>query len=85
MEAAIHAGEFKKIGSIVIVRHGKLAYEAYFDGDAATLRDTRSATKSITDALIGIAISDKKLSGVDARVLTLLPDRARKMQNPDPR
>ena len=85
LETAIRSGEFKKIGSVVIARHGKLIYEAYFDGDAATLRDTRSATKSITDILIGIAIKDKKLSGVDARVLALLPDRARRMQNPDPR
>jgi len=85
LETAIRSGEFKKIGSVVIARHGKLIYEAYFDGDAATLRDTRSATKSITDILIGIAIKDKKLSGVDARVLALLPERARRMQNPDPR
>src|SRR5215468_5658436 len=85
MEKAIRSGEFKKIGSVLVARHGKLAYEAYFDGDASTLRDTRSATKSITDILVGIAIGEKKLSGVDARVLSYLPERARKIQNPDPR
>jgi len=85
MEAAIRAGDFKKIGSVLVARHGKLVYEGYFEGDAASLRDTRSATKSITDILVGIAIQEKKLSGVDARVLVLLPERARKMQNPDPR
>jgi CubicO group peptidase (beta-lactamase class C family) len=85
METAIRAGEFKKIGSVLIARHGKLVYEGYFEGDVTTLRDTRSATKSITDVLIGIAIGEKKLSGVDARVLALLPERARKVQNPDPR
>jgi CubicO group peptidase (beta-lactamase class C family) len=85
METAIHAGDFKKIGSVLIARHGKLAYEGYFDGDANTLRDTRSASKSITDILVGIAIREKKLNAVDARVLALLPDRARKVQNPDPR
>jgi CubicO group peptidase (beta-lactamase class C family) len=85
MEEAIRAGQFKKIGSVLVARNGKLVYEGYFDGDASTLRDTRSATKSITSALVGIAIADKKLSGVNARVLELLPERARKMQNPDPR
>jgi CubicO group peptidase (beta-lactamase class C family) len=85
MESAIRSGDFKKIGSVLIARHGKLIYEAYFDGDATTLRDTRSATKSITEILIGIAIQERKLSGVDARVLALLPERARKMQNADPR
>jgi CubicO group peptidase (beta-lactamase class C family) len=85
MEKAIRAGEFKKISSVLIARHGKLAYESYFDGDATSQRDTRSATKSITDILVGIAIGEKKLSGVDARVLSYLPERARKLQNPDPR
>jgi CubicO group peptidase (beta-lactamase class C family) len=85
LDAAIRSGEFKKIGSVLIARHGKLAYEGYFEGDAATLRDTRSATKSITDVLIGISIDEHKLSGLDAKVLTLLPERARKIQNPDPR
>jgi CubicO group peptidase (beta-lactamase class C family) len=85
MDAAVRAGEFKKIGSVLVARHGKLVFEDYFDGDAGTLRDTRSATKSITDMLVGIAISERKLSSVDARVLALLPERARKMQDPDPR
>jgi CubicO group peptidase (beta-lactamase class C family) len=85
LETGIRSGEFKKIGSVLIARHGKLVYEGYFDGDASTLRDTRSATKSITDILIGIAIREKKLTGVDARVLKLLPEHARKLQNPDPR
>ncbi len=85
MATAIRGGEFKKIGSVLIARRGKLVYEDYFDGDASTLRDTRSATKSITGTLIGIAIGEKKLSGVDERVLLLLPEHARKLQNPDPR
>jgi CubicO group peptidase (beta-lactamase class C family) len=85
MATAVRSGEFKKIGSVLIARHGKLVYESYFDDDASTLRDTRSATKSITDILIGIAIGEKKLSGVNARILALLPEHARKLQNPDPR
>src|SRR5262249_41012068 len=79
------SGEFKKIGSVLVARHGKLAYEAYFDGDANTLRNTRSATKTITGSLVGTAIDEHKLAGVDARILALLPERARKLQNPDPR
>jgi CubicO group peptidase (beta-lactamase class C family) len=34
---------------------------------------------------VGIAIGQHKLSGVDAKVLSLLPDRARRIPNPDPR
>ena len=78
MEAAIGGGEFKKIGSVLIARHCQVVYERYFEGDAATLRDTRSATKSLTGALVGFAIQEKKLSGVNARILDLLPERARR-------
>jgi CubicO group peptidase (beta-lactamase class C family) len=85
MSAAVRTDEFKKIGSILIARHGKLAYEDYVEGDASSLRDTRSATKTITGVLVGIAIDEKKLTGVDAKVLALLPDHARRLQNPDPR
>jgi CubicO group peptidase (beta-lactamase class C family) len=85
MHAAVASGEFKKIGSILIARDGKLVYEDYFDGDGTTLRDTRSATKTIAGALVGIAIQDGKLSGVDAKVLSLLPERVSRLQNPDPR
>ena len=85
MESAIRGGEYKKIGSILIARHGKLVYESFFDGsDAAALRETRSATKSVTDILIGIAIDKKLLSGVDAPILPFFPDK-QPVQNPDPR
>lgn len=85
METAIQAGEFKKIGSVLIARHGRLAYEKYFEGDASTLRDTRSATKTLTSLLVGLTIQEKKLSATDAKILDLLPERRRKLQNPDPR
>jgi CubicO group peptidase (beta-lactamase class C family) len=43
--------------AIVIVRSGRLASEHYFNGDSAdTLHDVRSATKSITSLLMGLAI-----------------------------
>jgi CubicO group peptidase (beta-lactamase class C family) len=85
METAIRAGEFKKIGSILVARHGKLVYETYFDGsDAAALRDTRSATKSVTDILVGIAIEKGLLAGVDAPILAFFSDK-QPLQNPDPR
>jgi CubicO group peptidase (beta-lactamase class C family) len=84
LDTAVRAGDFKKIGSVLIARHGKLVYENYFDGNANTLRDTRSATKSITDVLVGIAMDENKVK-LDSRILALLPERARKLQNPDPR
>ena len=83
MEQAVHHGDFPKLGSVVILRGGKLVYEAYFDGDASTLRDTRSATKTITGMLVGLAIQQGKLPGVQARILPFFPGLV--PQNPDPR
>jgi CubicO group peptidase (beta-lactamase class C family) len=85
MENAIRSGEFKKITSVLIARHGKLAYEAYFEGsDATSLRNTRSATKTITGMLVGIAIEKGLLAGVDAPILRFFPDK-QPVRNPDPR
>jgi CubicO group peptidase (beta-lactamase class C family) len=84
MEAAIAGGEFKKIGSILIARHGKLVYEAYFEGTAHDLRDTRSATKSITSMLTGIALGLRLLPGLNAKVVGYFPEK-QPLANPDPR
>ena len=83
MESAIGADEFKKITSVLIAKQGKLVYEAYFgDTDAAALRNTRSATKTVTSMLIGIAIDKGMLSSVDASILEFFPGK-QPIQNPD--
>lgn len=85
MEKAIRAGEFKKITSIAVARGGKLVYEAYFDEPGVEgLRNTRSATKTITGMLVGIAIDRKALAGVDTPVLPFFKDKG-PFQNPDAR
>jgi CubicO group peptidase (beta-lactamase class C family) len=85
MERAIRAGDFPKLTSVVIARHGKLVYEGYFgETDQNTLRNTRSATKTITGMLLGIAIEKGLIAGVDAPVLGFFPDK-RPFANPDPR
>jgi CubicO group peptidase (beta-lactamase class C family) len=71
----VSRGDFKKIGSILVARRGKLVYEQYFDGDAATLRDTRSATKTITGMLVGLAIDAKLLPSAQVPVLPFLVDK----------
>ncbi len=84
LESKISSGEFKKITSVLIARHGKLVYEKYFDGDASTLRNTRSATKTVTSMLVGIAIDKQMLTGVDQRVMPFFKDK-QPIANPDPR
>ncbi|MBV9344508.1 MAG: serine hydrolase [Gammaproteobacteria bacterium] len=85
MRQAIRAGEFKEVTSVLIARRGRLAFEEYFDGGgAAALRNTRSATKTVTGMLVGLAIERGALPGVQAHVLDYLKDRL-PLANPDPR
>ena len=84
MQSAIDAAQFVKIGSILISRNGKLEYEHYFAGDADTLRNTRSATKTVTSMLVGIAIDQKRLGGVSTRITPFFAGK-RPFRNSDPR
>src|SRR5689334_12248918 len=85
LAAAIEAGEFVRIGSVVVARYGKVVYEAHFDGaDPGVLRNTRSVTKTVASMLIGIAIERGLLPGVAAPVVSFFPER-RPFRYPDPR
>jgi CubicO group peptidase (beta-lactamase class C family) len=49
-------GSYTGIDSMLIIRRGMLAHEYYSTGSWSSRHDLRSATKSITSLLIGIAI-----------------------------
>jgi CubicO group peptidase (beta-lactamase class C family) len=85
LEEAVRSGELVKVSGVLIARHGKLVYERYFGGTtAASLLDTRSATKTVTSMLIGIAIDRGLLPGVDAPVLPFF-HAMEPVKHPDPR
>src|SRR5215831_5659454 len=84
MESSIEAGELKKITSVIVARNGKLVYEKHFDGSTLSLRNTRSATKTVASILIGIAIDKGLIQDVQAPVLSFFPDK-QPVENPDPR
>jgi len=84
MSAAIKGGQFQQITSVLIARHGKTVFEAYYDGDAQTRRNTRSTTKTVTAMLAGAAIARSALPGVDAPISPYIKDRT-PVANPDPR
>ncbi len=78
LDDSLAAGVFGNVTSVLIARDGRLAYETYASGDAETLRNTRSATKTLTGMLTGIAIDRGHLSGSDAALMSYLDAR------PDP-
>jgi CubicO group peptidase (beta-lactamase class C family) len=71
----INDGDYGEIHSLLIVRHGYLVYERYFNGyNSETLHPLYSVTKSVTSILIGIIIDQRKLTGVDVPLLPLFPE-----------
>lgn len=69
----ISSGAMGTITSVLLSRHGQLVYERYFDSGGATARrNTRSATKTVTGMLAGLAIERQALTGVETPVWPLL-------------
>ena len=76
LDASVRRGTFGVITSIVAAQRGRIVHEAYFEGDANTLRNTRSATKTVAGMLVGLAIERGDISGVDAPLLSFFDDLA---------
>lgn len=56
--------------SLLIARHGVLVYEKYYNGTTADdLQNMHSATKSVTSALIGIALYQGYVSSLDNKII----------------
>jgi CubicO group peptidase (beta-lactamase class C family) len=66
---------YPQVRSVLVVRHGYLVYERYWQGvDAGDGHNSFSVTKSFVSALVGIALDDGKLKGLDQTVGELLAD-----------
>ncbi len=65
--APIINDSFADVESVVVMRSGVVIFEHYKTGaDADTLRETQSVTESILSLLVGIAIEDGSISGLDS-------------------
>jgi len=85
MDAAVRAGTFQKITSVLIARHGRLVHEVYFDeAGRESRRNTRSVTKTVTAMLVGAAVARGDIASVDAPILPFVADHG-PFDNPDPR
>lgn len=67
--------KFKNIQSVLIVKNGKLVLEEYFYGfNRDKMHQLRSATKSVTSILVGIAKDQKLISSVDQKLYEIFPE-----------
>jgi CubicO group peptidase (beta-lactamase class C family) len=79
LEQAIESDYFRQIRGVVVLKGGRILYENYFNGASReTLQDIRSAGKSITSALVGIAFDKGYLTDLDQPLLSFFPEYDRK-------
>ena len=73
------SAQYKDLRSVIVLAHGRTAYERYFKSGATDYHQVFSVTKSVISTLIGIAIADRAIPSVDATIAELLPDHAEHM------
>lgn len=74
------------VNSFLVVRHGYIVYEAYFNGlDRSSLNDVHSVTKSVTSALVGIAQVNGEIKNMDMTLADALPEYFQGNQHADKR
>jgi len=75
-------GKLSNVDSIVVVRHGVLVYERYFDYqnhptfDATTKHTGNSMAKSVVSLLVGIAMDRGLIRDLDAPIFSYFPEYA---------
>jgi CubicO group peptidase (beta-lactamase class C family) len=73
LDAATRRGDYGNVTSLLVLRHGKLVYEGYFNGHGRDdLMPLYSVTKSWASALIGIAVMRGDIEGVNQPLQDIL-------------
>jgi CubicO group peptidase (beta-lactamase class C family) len=68
--------------SVLVARHGYIAFERYFARDRSDTWEIYSVTKSVLSALVGIAIDQGYLEGADQRLIEFFPENVSEKLNP---
>lgn len=77
------AENLQSIYSLLIIKNGYLIAEKYFnDGGIDEKNLLQSVSKSYTSALVGIAIEQGHISGVDQKMIDFFPDLAEQITDP---
>jgi CubicO group peptidase (beta-lactamase class C family) len=82
MENLISKDSLPNTHSVLISRNGKLIYENYFAGYTENIpHDMRSASKSISSAIVGIAKDKSLFKSVEQSVFDFLPTKYQTQKN----
>jgi CubicO group peptidase (beta-lactamase class C family) len=82
-ELYINAAELDTLYGLLVVKNGHLIAEGYFNGGAVGQKDfMASATKSITAALVGIALDQGCLSSIDQKMIEFFPEFTDQITDP---
>ena len=74
LAAAVKFALSQNTKGVLVLRGGKIVAESYADGwDKDKARSIASATKSMTAMLVGMALDDKKLKGLDQPLVDFAP------------
>ncbi|MDH6263737.1 serine hydrolase [Bradyrhizobium sp. BR13661] len=82
MDEGISGGKLANVDDIVVIRHGVLVFERYYDYphqmnyDATTRHNGYSMTKSVVSLLVGVAMDRGLIKDLDAPISSYLPDYA---------
>ncbi|MDB5052756.1 MAG: 6-aminohexanoate-dimer hydrolase [Bacilli bacterium] len=83
LTSAVSALQGKNVHSFLIIRNGYIIAEGYNENnDQSTKQDILSATKSVTSALVGIAINQHKIGDVEEPIANYFPEL---LKDPDAR
>jgi CubicO group peptidase (beta-lactamase class C family) len=66
--------ELPLLSSLLVVRNGYLVHELYIRGDAETLRQIYSETKTVISILVGILFKNTKIKQIDRPLLETLSE-----------
>uniref|UniRef100_UPI003F49790B serine hydrolase domain-containing protein n=1 Tax=Actinomadura sp. CA-154981 TaxID=3240037 RepID=UPI003F49790B len=85
LEDGVKSIDNHSLFSVLIARRDHLIYERYFNGSARHhANNLHSASKGILRMLLGVAIDEGRLDGLDVRVAELLPEYFGDPDGPDP-
>jgi CubicO group peptidase (beta-lactamase class C family) len=82
-ELYLNAAELERLYGLLVVKNGHLIAEGYFnEGSVEQKARVQSATKSVTSALVGIALDRGCLSSVDQKMLSFFSEVAGQVTDP---